>query len=726
MSNQTLPGYWRYMWLFWMQPLLLHRILVDAGIDPFASVYDLRQRGELKSSVVQEWQKRNGFMVFMTYPLLGALLFFIRTFDYDVDFSEAFLHLTIAVAVGVGVGVAFSVGVGVAVGIGVGVATGVGFGVAYGMGLSPVAGAVAFGVGLCVGVGVTYGVCTGAYGMGVVMPYGMGLIGWFVVAYGVGVGVASGVAFGVAYFRIWALPAVAIRQALTYIKPQWRPPILDYDLLYFPIPLLKSGTLKLAEQDPNRALEVLEACTRSPGCVKTAIQIRELLQVRELNRLAREQQWQQAGALQGLWLAGREQTSPELLAFADVARFVLTAGHTQNPYQKYQKLTKAHERLSNHGKYLAINPNHLNAQLLQASLPVWIRAVQQLLADNRAAYERTLPNPFRANQPLKPGESAQLFRGRNETIRQIEDIVGDASQQASLVLLAPRRAGKTSLLRMLELKLAGTTIAFFDLQDNPVDTPAAFLRSLAQAISEAAQSQQLTLPALAAELETEPFACFSQWLKLVDDQCQQPLLLCIDEFERLAQLFPGNQQQLLQLMGLFRGLIQHRNRLRLLVSGATPLDDLDSLWSDHLINLRELRLGYLSLSDVEQLLTSPIPEFPKDSLGDLAPSIYHLTGGQPYLVQLCGSMLVDHLNQHERRQATAADLDHIAAQMVHQATSYFRDTIPKDLRPGLRQWLTQATGLGADQCSFLRKRGIFNHQNQLVIPLTAQWLETED
>jgi len=44
------------------------------------------------------------------------------------------------------------------------------------------------------------------------------------------------------------------------------------------------------------------------------------------------------------------------------------------------------------------------------------------------------------------------------------------------------------------------------------------------------------------------------------------------------------------------------------------LDDLDSLWSDHLINLRELRLGYLSHNEVEHLLTSLIPKPPKDSL----------------------------------------------------------------------------------------------------------------
>src|SRR5262245_13399142 len=46
-------------------------------------------------------------------------------------------------------------------------------------------------------------------------------------------------------------------------------------------------------------------------------------------------------------------------------------------------------------------------------------------------------------------------------------------------------------------------------------------------------------------------------------------------------------------MGLFRAMIQHRRRLRLLVSGLALFDELGQIWNDHFINVREVRVGYL-------------------------------------------------------------------------------------------------------------------------------------
>jgi hypothetical protein len=46
----------------------------------------------------------------------------------------------------------------------------------------------------------------------------------------------------------------------------------------------------------------------------------------------------------------------------------------------------------------------------------------------------------------------------------------------------------------------------------------------------------------------------------------------------LKELFSGDRLVLLQLVGLFRTTIQHRHRLRLLISGAAPFDELDKMW----------------------------------------------------------------------------------------------------------------------------------------------------
>jgi len=160
------------------------------------------------------------------------------------------------------------------------------------------------------------------------------------------------------------------------------------------------------------------------------------------------------------------------------------------------------------------------------------------------------------------------------------------------------------LLKMLSILLPDAICVFFDLQSNPVDSPANFFKALAQCAQEDAE-RRLPLPPLP---EGTPFEAGRQWLESLEQlakQHQRRILICIDEFERLETLFPGERRELLQLMGLFRATIQHRQYVRLLVSGVAPFDELDSLWSDHFINLREVRIGYLEQPAAIELLTQP-------------------------------------------------------------------------------------------------------------------------
>jgi hypothetical protein len=62
----------------------------------------------------------------------------------------------------------------------------------------------------------------------------------------------------------------------------------------------------------------------------------------------------------------------------------------------------------------------------------------------------------------------------------------------------------------------------------------------------------------------------------------------------------------LRLMGLFQGTIRHNRRLRLLVSGAAPFEELGTVWNDHFINVRKLPVGHLEREDSLGLLMKPI------------------------------------------------------------------------------------------------------------------------
>lgn len=160
------------------------------------------------------------------------------------------------------------------------------------------------------------------------------------------------------------------------------------------------------------------------------------------------------------------------------------------------------------------------------------------------------------------------------------------------------------------------------------------------------------------------------------------ILLCLDEFERLEEVVdekPETRQQLVQLMGLLRATIQHRRRVRILVSGNATFEELGPLWNDTFISAQELRLGPLESETAIDLLRQPIPPsegFPEDTVPrDVAEAIVDLTGGQPYLTQLFGFWLVEELNLEKRRQATMADVATVSEKVCDVAGGFFRESI---------------------------------------------------
>jgi hypothetical protein len=61
-------------------------------------------------------------------------------------------------------------------------------------------------------------------------------------------------------------------------------------------------------------------------------------------------------------------------------------------------------------------------------------------------------------------ESAVTFKGRQQTFRQLENALG-GRQRSTLLLVGPRRTGKTSLLHQLPHRLGSQIIpVFLDLQ----------------------------------------------------------------------------------------------------------------------------------------------------------------------------------------------------------------------------------------------------------------------
>ena len=411
-------------------------------------------------------------------------------------------------------------------------------------------------------------------------------------------------------------------------------------------------------------------------------------QAEELMEFAGNEAFEHVVALEGKYLPGVEGAEAPLLAFREAARYLVAAKNASTTHNAVEHLARAEAVLMTAASQLLSNRQSPLAAELPKALEIWKQLTRARLKAGRERLAHELPNPFRAGQPLRPDQGRSVFRGREEIVRQIDSILADGNQGGSIALLGPRRCGKTSLLQMLPALLPDCLCIFFDLQDNPVDSTQSFFEAICrQAREQARRDRRIDLPGLA---NGATFSSAMEWFQELDAiPGNFRILLCVDEFERLEDLFPGNRQDLLRLMGLFRATIQHRRKLRFLVSGVAPFDELGQIWNDHFINVRQIWVGHLEREAAIDLLMRPLADFPVGVVPEeVANLVYERTGGQPYLLQLYGTLLIAHLNAQSRRRAIPEDIATVEEDVTSQGAYYFRhsyEAVPVEAREALER-----------------------------------------
>ncbi|MFN7919829.1 MAG: hypothetical protein U0Q16_07010 [Bryobacteraceae bacterium] len=427
--------------------------------------------------------------------------------------------------------------------------------------------------------------------------------------------------------------------------------------------------------------------------------------------------------LTGEWLPGIQAAPSILLAFSEAGRYLAAASGAPNPHPCLTHLDGLDKRLD-------VLANELNAHPHFREPYDAIRAIAVRLREEAVqATSGTLGNPFRAGNPLDPEFGPETFRGRDGSIRELEEILADPSRRSSILLLAPRRCGKSSLLKMLPAKLPDTIPVYFDLQNHDVSTNAKFFGNLAkEAAKQAKIHRRIDLPLLG---ENPTFDQTQEWFEKLDQLPEgRRVLIGLDEFRRLEEVYQGTRAELIQLMGLLRATIQHRQRVFLLVSGDAPFDELDQVWNDHFINARPVRLGYLDRETSIALLHAPTKDFPKDAIPEeVAAAIYERTGGQPFLLQAFGSSLVDWLGQQMRTVATPADVAIVEPRVLDWASTYFSDLFDK--APDYAKTAIAALGerrpieLDGPTRRWLDRRCLLDANNELAVPMFAAWLRSQ-
>jgi hypothetical protein len=380
-------------------------------------------------------------------------------------------------------------------------------------------------------------------------------------------------------------------------------------------------------------------------------------------------------------------------SFHDISRNIDAALRFENTHHRHTLLKAMLAQM--HDLELQGLPNP-SRERLQPILSCWNRLVEEetdtLENSKRAQIE--IENPYVIGVPLTPEQ--EVFVGRTEISAQItQALLG--SQAPPLLLYGQRRMGKTSLLNNLGRILPARIVPLFiDLQGPASYAPdsAGFLAMASRAMVDSAKRYRgIQLPSLAPEKSSQnPIGAFDQWLDSIETAIGDRLiLLALDEFESLEQRLRSHPEDEPALLGLFRHIVQHRRRFRILVAASHSADEFGRV-AGYLINLQMVRIGYLNEKDARQLLERPLHNFALRYTGEAAQRVIDITRGHPHLLQALCYEIVNLKNEQTtatRCEAGLGDVENAALQTLEHCKMLFLDIAQNQISPEARLLATK-------------------------------------
>jgi hypothetical protein len=380
-----------------------------------------------------------------------------------------------------------------------------------------------------------------------------------------------------------------------------------------------------------------------------------------------------------------DKSKAPLLALKEISQMIDAAEQSETPRNKISQLRLAEEKAES----LRHNPGKFGDALIK-----WRKLIAEGLV--KAEEERRILEPIRQvyfndGAPISPDEAPEdelPFKGRLDTVRELEGALSN-SRRATLLLTGNRRSGKSSLLLQLPRKLGPQALpAFLDCQSAKFvssESASGLLIGLAEEIMEQARRNAekfrrdpVKFPRLDREaFERDPYPGFARWLEGAERALGgRQLLLCLDEFEKLEEALATGRVDG-RFLSLLRNIIQHHDRIVVLLSGSHHLDELPPRWADALVTTQSLKIGFLDEADARELILHPVKDFPEIYEPAAVERILSLTHSQPYLVQLLCGLLVEKMNKERREPPTSyvdlADIEAVIPHALERGEAYFND-----------------------------------------------------
>ena len=320
------------------------------------------------------------------------------------------------------------------------------------------------------------------------------------------------------------------------------------------------------------------------------------------------------------------------------------ASKSARAYASNRALSSLTQILSN----IALLPN-AEGNLVFVIAYSWRSLLLQVTGEiGNLAITKPVPNPYTIGDPVM----GDRFIGRDDIMRQLEELWFMNKLPQSIVLYGHRRMGKTSILRNIATHLgADTRIAYINL--NLCEVCNSVGEVLLTLTDELAKVTTVPKPT-DTDLLNLPEITFRRYISAIANT-NQKLIIILDEFETLETLI-SNGKISPDFLAYLRGLIQLSPTIAFAFAGLHTLEEMTAdYFAPFFASILPVRVGFLDRSATRQLLANPDPDYLLDFAPDILDEAHALTNGQPYLIQLIGFHLTRHYNTQVFEQSRSRD-----------------------------------------------------------------------
>jgi AAA+ ATPase superfamily predicted ATPase len=373
-----------------------------------------------------------------------------------------------------------------------------------------------------------------------------------------------------------------------------------------------------------------------------------------------------------------------LRSLSSISQDVVAALRQTSPYNQRLVFKEVEERLEGLWRELT-RSSEKYAERFRPIVDSWRMIVAARISNHLTEHEGEIENPYVIMLPLTVQQ--KIFVGRIDISKRIEQFLRQPVCPP-LLLYGQRRMGKTSLLKNLVQLLPSSYVPLFvDLQGlaSLSRDEIAFFYGLSHEMKFSAQQSGYHLPSLSRDtLNMDPFIGFIEWLDEIEVILKNnKLLLMLDEFETLNQAFVDKRLNESMILGFFRHLIQHRSRLKILLSGSHTLEEFKQ-WASYLINVQTLHISYLKETETQRLIEQPIADFGLAYTPEASQRVVELTRCHPCLVQMLCYEIVMLKNEQPakiRWIAQITDIEEAIPMVLNSGSAFFASIEMEQIKP---------------------------------------------